>query len=229
MTSHCAVVLVLLLSSSSVLAAPLNPRPWTDVRDSGETTLQEILDGVFALGKDAINDQSSEALIPVPLGPRRIDLLEVIFVSDPTAFGVYDPTNPSSLTQIFGGAATPGDRVVRVSAPPSFGWYAGTGATVLFSEDDLNTGDPKALVFAPLPSDPSGAGAMLPSGQAGWVDSLGGTTRIIAFETGTDNDFQDIVVYALIAVPEPSSVLLLGAAIAALVGLRRRGIISYTR
>ena len=222
MTSLCAAFLVLLLSSSNALAAPLNPRPWTDVRDSGETTLQEILDGAFGVGvKDAISDQSSEGFFPAIGGHRGIGPLEVVFVSDPAAFGTYDVADPSSLTQIFSTASVPGDSSSVVPTDPSnFGWYAESPISTFFSEDDLNSGTPRALVFAPLFN--GSRFIQLPSGAALWGDLLVVTTRIIAFETGTDNDFQDIVVYAAIPVPEPSSLLLLGVGVAAVIGLRWR-------
>ncbi len=231
-----------MLISAAVHAVPIvntNMRPVAlGATAAGEQSLQTVLDNVFGSGAvSAANDQSAAGLWGSATSSATTIPTLIIEQTGGAAsqkFGMWFGTDTSNLytVDLFFGGAVGGSTTLQQSAvgigigagqmiisdgptfqsqcvtqvncglfsnalinPDSFGFYFTNGAgKIAYSIDSMNVG-----------------------GATDFLAFQGGTSTnwVFAFEDGTDNDFQDMMVKVeSIKVPEPGSLALLGMALA---------------
>ena len=126
-------------------------------------------------------------------------------------FGWYDTSNPGTLNLIFAGAAGAGASAIFTPSATYGFWFTGTQGTYYTQSSSLGA-DPGFQHFAIF------QGSMTPGREVYWL----GMEDLNYNYSGSDNDFQDMIVQVS-AVPDGGvTLMLLGGALVGLETLRRR-------
>jgi len=214
---------------------------------SGETSLQDILNGITVGGHSSVDVQTDQSVPDYQWaaggggGSVSQIIIELAGNHDVNSFGIYDVTNPGNRFQLFSGPSGSGTRSMfaflndncieyNMAATGTcfnanlFGFYlqSGTGGPVWYSETNLNSDNSDHLVAY--------------EGQGDWVDlpstapgPWGGDQYVLAFEdlpsSDWDYDYNDFVVMvnSVRPVPEPATLAMMG------MGLLGLGIVAQRR
>jgi hypothetical protein len=218
---------------------------------SNEDTLQEVLNAITGDAVDAMFDQSTAAIWQPTDGDVDVYAVTMFTGANSGTFGIYSYTTGVEVDLGFfdnalGGLGPDSDSYKTEFSVSnqgmliydnkayanfgSFGFYWKTNNTTFYTEDDKNNGTARALAYqleAGVEYDVNAYGAMDPfiQGFSGpFTYTSTGDEWLLAWEDWTDFDFNDAIfaIEDITPVPEPGTLLLLGAGLLGLVGLRKR-------
>lgn len=230
------IAAVAAMTAAPVFGAAVNPgRPILPTDIGFEDNLQEVFDGITVSGTgiDAVGDQSNAALFASQAsgGAVATFIIELTAGAATQKFGIYSDGDTSNRAEIFDGSDTTesqafvsffanGDIKVNnvltaTSFNSAFGFYLESGASLFFTEDDENGGTARALTYQGQDDTMLQIGGLAPG-------MFSANEWIIAFEDGSDFDYQDMVVLveSVHPVPVPAAAMA-GIPMLVLMGLRK--------
>ena len=230
---------MLMMATGSALANSLNPNLARQVTINsayqGENSLQTELDAIFGPGAvNAATDQLDVGMFQIAVTGSNVITPQLKFEWTSNApaqtigiFGWDSLSSSAITTQVFAGSQGPGAiALVQWLTPNSGTIYDGVSSTVPFSGIDRNF---FGFYFSPnggaqkyyTVDSLNGTG---PARVLGYMPTLSGAA--FSYEDGTDFDYQDagFFVESINTVPEPGTIILLGAGLLGLGFYRRRRI-----
>ena len=216
-------VTLLVSTAAADLMRPVTP---------GDNTLQELLDSLVVAGPgfDAVNDQQNQAYFASSASGLSLSCLaaDPAVPVDPIEFvlGIYAIDNPDIRAVLFDASSQGGDMSVvsfRADASVSinfgpavanlgsrFGFFLTADQQTWFSDDTLNPNNQAAVLI--YQGDPANT-LQMPGLRPGRMTPY---DFIIAFESGDNQSFADMVIVAesISLVPEPATVMFLAAGLA---------------
>jgi hypothetical protein len=238
-TLTAIAMIFLMVGAGSVMALP-----YADIfGNTSEPNLQEIFDANITGGRlDAVDDQSNAAIWTSSEADVDSYLISA-YRGDGGTLGIYSFTTGAEYDFDFGSKNQAGfaindagalwfDEEMDNNFGDAFGfyWKNTTTGSISYTEDSKNTGngygpDNNILALA-YEIDPGlEVHTMAYGGKT--AEAKGGDDWILAFEdvwSNGDHDFNDAVFYFedMEAVPEPSTILLLGFGLIGLVGFKMK-------
>jgi hypothetical protein len=243
-TILAAGLLALASMQGAAQASVINTRPVSPLGDGDDdSNLQKVFDLITPTDSptsiDAVQDQTPYAVFTNSAsgGSVATFIIELAGGAGQQKSGIYDYWDPDNRAEIFSGSDTAGSQKIVTFTDTGeikvnfvtvasgftglFGFYLETFGSVYFTQDSLNSGTARALVYQ---GDDTTL-LKLPGLNEGTFSE---NEFIFAWEDGGDGDYQDMVYLVesitpvTSVVPEPATVALLGLGALTMTVRRRR-------
>ncbi len=218
----------------------INVRP--PLNNADLSSLQGTFDSITTNGNVDVGQQSGHALFGPTAGSGAVAtmVIELAGLGQGHSFGIYQAGNHGNSVTVFTDQATDPEAEIKFMADGSvyvnkvhagdgfrgvFGFYLSSGTDTWYTEDSLNSGAARALVYQGDSDNPPATLAI----AGGWPGAFTSTDWLFGWEVGDVSssatpDYNDFVVFVTdvqAVVPAPGA-MILGALGLGLVGWTKR-------